>query len=103
MQEERVAAAMAEKDEGNRLHAQAKYKEAAAHYTEALRLAPPLHPSRAIFYSNRAACRLVATPSPVRTPHTPHHTPSSSPHARTITHAHTSLASVGEANSSIAS
>ncbi|ELR18906.1 tetratricopeptide repeat domain containing protein [Acanthamoeba castellanii str. Neff] len=65
-EEERVAAAMAEKDEGNRLHAQAKYKDAAAHYTQALRLAPPLHPSRAIFYANRAACRVAAgcTPSP---------------------------------------
>ncbi len=102
MQEERVAAAMAEKDEGNRLHAHAKYKEAAAHYTEALRLAPPLHPSRAIFYSNRAACRLVATPSPVRMPHAPPYTPSLSPH-RAPSRTRTSLASVGEANSRVAS
>jgi tetratricopeptide (TPR) repeat protein len=58
-QEDRVAAANAEKDEGNRRYAEGKYGEAVAHYTQALRLAPARHPACAVFYSNRAACHLA--------------------------------------------
>ncbi|KAF0917411.1 hypothetical protein E2562_017860 [Oryza meyeriana var. granulata] len=50
------------KEEGNRLFQSRDYAGALRQYELALRLAPPGHPDRAVFHSNRAACLLQLRP-----------------------------------------
>ncbi|CAO2167248.1 unnamed protein product [Urochloa humidicola] len=50
------------KEEGNRLFQLRDYAAALRQYELALRIAPPGHPDRAVFHSNRAACLLQLRP-----------------------------------------
>ncbi|KAJ4755177.1 hypothetical protein LUZ62_089582 [Rhynchospora pubera] len=50
------------KEQGNRLFQSKDYVAALHHYDLALKLTPRLHPDRAVFHSNRAACLMQIRP-----------------------------------------
>ena len=54
--------AAALKTEGNTLFGQRLFDEAAEKYKEAISLAPPDHPSTAVYYANLAACEMQKAP-----------------------------------------
>ena len=51
-----LASAKEAKERGNAHFVKAEYDDAVGHYTQAIELAPPKAPERAVFYANRAAC-----------------------------------------------
>ncbi|XP_058763518.1 protein CLMP1-like [Vicia villosa] len=50
------------KEEGNRRFQSKDYAGALEHYENALKLTPKIHPDRAVFHSNRAACLMQMKP-----------------------------------------